>query len=376
MRRLLTGYAIRFNRCRRRSGHLFQNRCKSIIECRNVKGVLLTTSRINDGVKMKTDKSTYPEIIVIDGIEYRGKRNMSKGQVLIPYTDAPNVGVGDVIVNKTGKKDAYLKVTSASFIEDGSFGVGTDHPHLLGLKVVNTSGQPQASKKPATAAEVGPAPGEQLPDSQKRTKIKTISMQHFMRHIAKNWDEESTTTEKPLAQDAPANSATSAERSALSHADKIPAPPPGKAGTTRPKTEVRLLQSEDELKAVAPILLQLRPHFDLNELIARIKIQQKRGYKLAYLVSGERVLCVAGFVTGYKLAWGKHIYIDDLATDKEHRSSGAGKILMDWFKTYAAENGYKQIHLDSSVLRFHSHKFYLERGFHIVSHHFSIILKD
>jgi REP-associated tyrosine transposase len=31
MRRLLTGYAVRFNRCHRRHGHLFQNRCKSMV---------------------------------------------------------------------------------------------------------------------------------------------------------------------------------------------------------------------------------------------------------------------------------------------------------------------------------------------------------
>jgi REP element-mobilizing transposase RayT len=31
MRRLLTGYAVSFNRRHRRSGHLFQNRFKSIL---------------------------------------------------------------------------------------------------------------------------------------------------------------------------------------------------------------------------------------------------------------------------------------------------------------------------------------------------------
>ena len=324
---------------------------------------------------MKIDKLTYPEIISINGIEYSGKRNMSKGQILIPYTDAPNVGVGDLVVKKTDKRDVYFKVTGTSFIEDGSFGVGTDHPHLLALKVVNTSAQPQASKKPTSTTEVSAAPGEQIPDSQKRTKIKTISMHDFMKHIAKNWGEESTAAEKPLAQDAPAKRAASDEPSGLSNADKKTVRPTGKAGTRRTNMEVKLLQSEDELKAVTPILLQLRPHFDVKELVTRIKIQQKRGYKLVYVVSGEKVLCVAGFVTGYKLAWGKHIYIDDLVTSEEHRSSGVGKVLMDWFKTYAVENGYKEIHLDSSVLRFHSHKFYFESGFHIVSHHFSITLE-
>lgn len=325
---------------------------------------------------MKSDKLTYPEIVIIDGIEHNGKRNMSKGQILIPYTDAPKVCVGDIIVEKSDKKDTYLEVTNTSFIEGGSFGVGTDHPHLLTLKVVNTSTQPQAAKKTPSSAGFSSAPGEQHIDNQKRTKIKTISMQHFMKHVVKNWGEEPTSTEKPLKQDAPVDRATGDETSALSSADKKPYATTGKAGAEVTKMQVRILKSEGELKTVAPILSQIRPHFDLNELVDRIKIQQKRGYKLAYVVSGEKVLCVAGFVTGYKLAWGKHIYIDDLVTSEEHRSAGAAKILMEWFKTYAKENGYEAIHLDSSVLRFPSHKFYLESGFHIDSHHFSINLKN
>ncbi len=325
---------------------------------------------------MKSNKLTYPEIIIIGGIEHSGKRNMSKGQILIPYTDAPNVCVGDVVVKKSDKKDTYLKVTGISFIEDGSFGIGTDHPHLLALKVANTSTQPQALKNTSSTAEVSSVPGEENIDSQKRTKIKTISMQHFMKHVVKNWGEEPTSTEKPLVQDASVVRVPSEETSAMSSTDKRLCAPTGKAGTARTKTEVRVLKSESELKALAPIISQLRPHFDLNELVARIKIQRKRGYKLAYVVSGEKVLCVAGFVTGYKLAWGKHIYIDDLVTSEEHHSADAGKILMEWFKTYAKENGYETIHLDASVLGFSSHKFYLESGFHIDSHHFSINLID
>jgi len=321
---------------------------------------------------MDYDKLAYPEIITIDGIEHYGKRNMSKGQVLIPYTDAPSVGIGDVITHKTDKRDIHLKVTGASFIDGGSFGVGTDHPHMLALKVANTTAHPQISNKQSSTLTVSSAPGEQTPVSKKKPPIKTISMQQFMKHVAKSDGEETKSTVKTLAQNTPVDNATGAETSALSGADKKHNPPTDNAGATRVNMEVRLLQPEDELKSVASVLLQLRPQFDLNELVTRIKMQQKNGYKLACVVSDGKVLCVAGFVTGYKLAWGKHIYIDDLVTDEKYRSTGAGKFLMEWFKSYAKENGYDQIHIDSSVLRFLSHKFYLRSGFNIASHHFSI----
>ncbi|MEZ9410027.1 GNAT family N-acetyltransferase, partial [Vibrio lentus] len=85
------------------------------------------------------------------------------------------------------------------------------------------------------------------------------------------------------------------------------------------------------------------------------------------------VLAAAGFSVGEKLAWGKHIYIEDLVTNAQFRSSGVGKFIIDWFKTYALESGCEQIHLDSGVQRFPAHKFYLREGFNIASHHFSIV---
>lgn len=136
--------------------------------------------------------------------------------------------------------------------------------------------------------------------------------------------------------------------------------------------EARLLTSEDELAPVAEVLLQLRPQYDREGIESQIRKQRQDGYQLAYVADGERVLCAAGFVVGEKLAWGKHIYIDDLVTDANHRSTGAGHLLIDWLKDYAKEIGCGQIHLDSGVQRFAAHRFYLREGFDIASHHFSV----
>lgn len=136
--------------------------------------------------------------------------------------------------------------------------------------------------------------------------------------------------------------------------------------------EARLLTSEDELAPVAEVLLQLRPQYDRDGIESQIRKQRQDGYQLAYVADGKRVLCAAGFVVGEKLAWGKHIYIDDLVTDANHRSTGAGHLLIDWLKDYAKEIGCQQIHLDSGVQRFAAHRFYLREGFDIASHHFSV----
>ena len=136
--------------------------------------------------------------------------------------------------------------------------------------------------------------------------------------------------------------------------------------------QVYLLQSNSELGKVAEVLLQLRPQYDLLGLKAQIEKQQAAGYQLAYVKQGEEILCVAGFIVGEKLAWGKHIYIDDLVTNDAYRSTGAGSVLISWFKQYAKNIGCQQLHLDSGVQRFSAHRFYLRERFDIGSHHFSI----
>ena len=83
-------------------------------------------------------------------------------------------------------------------------------------------------------------------------------------------------------------------------------------------------------------------------------------------------MCVAGFVVGTKLAWGHHIYVDDLVTAENRRSKGAGAKMIAWLKSHARQLGCNQLHLDSGVQRFAAHRFYLREGFNIDSHHFSI----
>lgn len=136
--------------------------------------------------------------------------------------------------------------------------------------------------------------------------------------------------------------------------------------------EMKIANSELELRKISPVLLQLRPQYSADELVQQIQTQQQQGYKIAYVEEDGNVLCVAGFVMAHKLAWQKHIYIDDLVTNEATRSHGAGKFAIDWFKQHCRENGCQQLHLDSGVQRFGAHKFYLREGFIINSHHFAV----
>ena len=137
--------------------------------------------------------------------------------------------------------------------------------------------------------------------------------------------------------------------------------------------EIRIAEGGPELEVVGSLMLQLRSGYDLESMVSRIEAQQERGYTVAYAEEGGRAICAAGFAIKTGLAWGKHMYIEDLVTDSELRSSGLGRVMMDWLKGHARENGCEQIHLDSGVQRFPAHRFYLREGFNIASHHFSIV---
>jgi len=136
------------------------------------------------------------------------------------------------------------------------------------------------------------------------------------------------------------------------------------------KTE--LAESAAQIAAAAEVLLELRPAFSKPELITQIAVQRRNGYQIACTEQNGQVLCVAGFVIGTKLGWGKHMYVDDLVTAEAQRSSGAGAQMVSWLKQYARRLGCGQLHLDSGVQRFRAHRFYLREGFVIAGHHFSI----
>src|SRR5271163_2515019 len=56
------------------------------------------------------------------------------------------------------------------------------------------------------------------------------------------------------------------------------------------------------------------------------------GYRLvgAFTASGGPAAAVAGFRSGDSLAWGHHLYLDDLSTTPAARRHGHGGALLDW----------------------------------------------
>jgi GNAT superfamily N-acetyltransferase len=139
--------------------------------------------------------------------------------------------------------------------------------------------------------------------------------------------------------------------------------------------EIRLAQTDREIGACSVVMRQLRTHIAEAEFVPRVKLQQRSGYQLAYLIGEGAVRCVAGFRLIENLASGRVLYVDDLVTDSESRSHGWGQQMLDWLITQARAAGCDTLELDSGVQRFSAHRFYLRNRMDISSHHFRLHLK-
>ncbi len=149
---------------------------------------------------MDFDKLAYPEVITINGVEYKGQRNMSKGQLLIPYSEEPDVGIGDIIVQKSGKREIHLKVLDTSFLEGGSLNVGTKLPHMLKLKVENTTAMAHSTKESSSTINIGSITGDQVQVGNDNSQVTNINIQQLVESIAKSNDEEAKSVLKKLLQ--------------------------------------------------------------------------------------------------------------------------------------------------------------------------------
>jgi len=130
-----------------------------------------------------------------------------------------------------------------------------------------------------------------------------------------------------------------------------------------------------ETRLAYPAMLELRANIGSVEVfVERVdELLRHQGYRLAgsFEEGMDDAAAVAGFRTGHDLVHGSYLYVDDLSTREQFRGRGHGVALMDWLAGEARRLGCDYLTLDSGVVRYDAHRFYLNRGMQISSHHFS-----
>ena len=130
-----------------------------------------------------------------------------------------------------------------------------------------------------------------------------------------------------------------------------------------------------ETVLAARTLLELRTGLGTPDaLVRQVDRQRGSGYRLAgvFADGDEEAAAVAGFRINEYLAWGRHLYVDDLITAAAHRGQGHADRLFAWLEEEARQAGCTQFHLDSGVgeNRQDAHRFYFRHGLRIASFHF------
>jgi GNAT superfamily N-acetyltransferase len=118
----------------------------------------------------------------------------------------------------------------------------------------------------------------------------------------------------------------------------------------------------------------LRDFEDAESFLERVRTQERSGYQLAYLEHEGRVATVAGFRFTENMAWGRHLYVDDLVSLPEARSMGCGAALLAWLADYGRSKGAVELHLDSGTQRTDAHRFYKREGLDNTGLHFRLNL--
>ena len=130
-----------------------------------------------------------------------------------------------------------------------------------------------------------------------------------------------------------------------------------------------------ETHLAARTLLELRSHHgSVEALVKQIECQRPGGYRVvgAFEDGDEEAGAVAGFRINEFLAWGKHLYVDDLVTAEARRGRGLADRLFAWLEDEARHSGCTQFHLDSGLGedRQDAHRFYFRHGLRITALHF------
>ena len=106
------------------------------------------------------------------------------------------------------------------------------------------------------------------------------------------------------------------------------------------------------------------PHWDVAQAAEALAAVME--HEDSEVLVAERDGALAGICTVYRdirsVRFGQRAWVEDLAVDPGHRSSGIGKRLLDAAKDWARERGATHLELDSAETRADAHRFYEREG--------------
>lgn len=126
--------------------------------------------------------------------------------------------------------------------------------------------------------------------------------------------------------------------------------------------EIRELASDEEIAGAYDVMAELRPHLQRDEFVARIRAQQREGYRLFAGFDNTRLVTLAGIRFSLTLSRGEHLFVDDLVTARSAQGRGFASAMIRHLARLTKNAGISKIWLDS---RDTARTFYEQVGFSV-----------
>ncbi|GAA2274741.1 GNAT family N-acetyltransferase [Glycomyces scopariae] len=123
-----------------------------------------------------------------------------------------------------------------------------------------------------------------------------------------------------------------------------------------------------------PVLRELRPDLSAEDFLAVYDEGHAQGLRFTAVYADGRCVGVAGWRTVANTNRRRMLYVDDLVTASDARSTGVGRALLDYLEQRARELGCTALHLDSGTHRRDAHRFYMRERLTIRAFHFAVEL--
>lgn len=120
-----------------------------------------------------------------------------------------------------------------------------------------------------------------------------------------------------------------------------------------------------------PVLQELRPHLTVETFEAVYAEGRPQGLRFTAAYHGGKCVGVAGWRIVATTATLRKLYVDDLVTTADARSTGVGRTLLGALAQRAEAAGCTALDLDSAVHRADAHRFYMREGLTIGAFHFA-----
>ncbi|TFW29722.1 GNAT family N-acetyltransferase [Duganella callida] len=141
-------------------------------------------------------------------------------------------------------------------------------------------------------------------------------------------------------------------------------------------TQLRIVETEQDLRACYPVMKELRPHLQSEDaFVAQVLRQQEQQYHILAVWEDGQVVALAGYRYQENTVYGRFLYVDDLVSAESHRSRRWGARLLDRLTHYARDAQCVRLVLDTALTNSQAQRFYFREGLVMTSVRFGKALE-